>query len=559
MLTAIHIRDFALIEALTLDLQAGMTTLTGATGAGKSILIDAIGLVLGDRADSDMVRSGARRAQIDLEVALDDLPEVRAWLAERELGDAEAECHLRRIINADGRSKAYINTNPCNRQALRDLGRMLVDIHGQHAHHSLTQRESQRYLLDNYLDAPAALNEVAAAYGQWQTLKQKLQRCSGSAQDQDARCELLQFQVAELDDLALGDNELSELEAEQARLSHAEQLLATAQFALQALYDQDEIATHNQLSSVIGQLEDASAHDAELSEPLALLTEARIQISEATTSLRRYSDHLMVDPERLQWLEQRLTRIYDLARKHRVEPAELPALRERLAAELEQLQTARAAQAELAPQLAAAEARYRDAAAALSGERQRAATELGERVSSAMQALGMAGGQFAVDVQHDAQATLTPQGNDRVEFQVSANPGQPLKSLAKVASGGELARISLAIQMIAVSALTIPTLIFDEVDSGIGGGIAEIVGQQLALLGRQRQVLCVTHLPQVAAQADHHLQVSKYTGAGSTATQIQWLESGQRIQEIARMLGGVELTDATLAHAKDMLKRSRVD
>jgi DNA repair protein RecN (Recombination protein N) len=557
MIVSIHIRDFAIIDALGLELGPGMTALTGETGAGKSILVDALGLVLGDRADSTAVRAGTERAEISVGFDLGDNAQARTWLEEQAM-DAGDECLLRRMVGADGKSRAWINGTPTTLQNMKALGELLVDIHGQHAHQSLTRREVQRLILDEFADHPGLLDETRAGFREWQELKARLERAAGDDEARTARRDLLRFQTGELKALELGDDEVAGLDEEQRRLAHAGRLLEVAESVHQGLYADD-----GSVDTLLGKfqhlLEEVARLDTTLREPLELLDSARIQLRESADALHRYAERVELDPARLSFVEQRLSDIHDLARKHRVAPEALPALTRSLLEELEQLESDDEDLDALTRKVQAAEARYREAAGALTRSRRAAAKRLGGQVSEAMQGLGMEGGSFQVGVDSDPEMRPAAHGVDRIEFLVTANPGQPLQPLSKVASGGELSRISLAIQMIAARSLPIPTLIFDEVDSGIGGAVAEVVGRQLRALGAHRQVLCVTHLPQVAAQAHHHLQVSKHKGKADTRTRIQVLDDDSRVQEVARMLGGVELTDQTLAHAREMVGKAKGD
>ncbi|MGM0676522.1 MAG: DNA repair protein RecN [Pseudomonadota bacterium] len=552
MLTHIHIRDFAIVDELSLDLCDGMTALTGETGAGKSILVDALGLVLGDRADSGTVRHGAQRAEVSVQIEIGNEAAASAWLEEQ--GMESGECLLRRVVNRDGKSRAWINGSPATLQSLKTLGEMLVDIHGQHAHQSLLRKEVQRRILDEYADHPKRLAAMRQHHAQWQKLARRLADLSEDSQARDSRRDLLRFQVDELEALALGPDEWSQLEEEHGRLAHAGKLMELAESAYQALYERDGSA-ESLIGHFTGELEQGQTLDARLDEPRDLLATAHIQIREAADWLRRYADGLEMDPARLEFVESRMAAIQDLARKHRVEPQALPLVLEQMQAELTDLEEGMGNLDELRQAVDQALAECRKVAQALHQSRRKAADRLSRAVTEAMQGLGMEGGCFQCHVETQTKAEPTAQGTDQVSFQVSANPGQPVQPLARVASGGELSRISLAIQMIAARALPTATLIFDEVDTGIGGAVAEVVGRQLRALGEYRQVLCVTHLPQVAAQAHHHLQVSKHKGRDHTATHIQPLVDDNRIRELARMLGGVEITDQTLAHAAEMVDR----
>jgi DNA repair protein RecN (Recombination protein N) len=553
MLTQLRIRDFAIVEELELELAAGMTAITGETGAGKSILVDAISLLLGDRADSDVIRHGAERADLSALFDLDDLPAARAWLAERDL-DRDGECQLRRVVARAGRSRGYINGVPQPTQALRELGEQLVDIHGQHEHQSLLRREAQRQLLDDYAGHQALAAELAERYQTWSQLRRELRELRQAASERDARLDILRYHLRELAALNLAEGEVAHLESEQRRLAHASQLLDTSQRLLGWLSADEESSIADRLDHGLRELDALSRLDARLAPVGELLNAALIQIQEASGELRGYAQAIDLDPDHLAQVEQRLAAAHQLARKHRTAAEELPALRARFEAEREVLEHSETRLEALQQALKTARAAYQTDADRLSEQRATAARELSERVSTALAGLGMPGGCFAIVLERLEQPT--PAGLEAVEFQVSANPGQPLRPLARVASGGELSRISLAIQVIAAHAARIPTLIFDEVDTGIGGGVAEVVGRQLRALGGGRQVLCVTHLPQVAAQAHRQFKAEKETDGATTHTQVVLLESDARVTEIARMLGGLELTANTLAHAREMVDKA---
>ena len=553
MLTQLRIRDFAIVEDLDLELAPGMTAVTGETGAGKSILVDAIGLLLGDRADSDVIRHGAERADLSALFDLDALPAARAWLAEHDL-DSDRECQLRRVVARAGRSRSYINGIPQPTQALRELGEWLVDIHGQHEHQSLLRREAQRQLLDDYAGNQKLMAALDANFQTWNRLRRELRDLRQAASERDARLDILRYHLRELVALNLAEGEVVGLEREQRRLAHASQLLDTGQRLLDGLTESDETSIAERLDHCLRELDVLSRLDARLVPVGEMLSTALIQIQEASGELRAYVQGLDLDPEHLARVDQRLAAAHQLGRKHRVTAEELPALRARFEAELDALEHSETRLEELQQGVKTARATYQACADRLSELRAAAARELGERVSSALAGLGMPGGRFTIALERLDQPT--PVGLEAVEFQVSANPGQPLRPLSKVASGGELSRISLAIQVITAHAARIPTLIFDEVDSGIGGGVAEVVGRQLRTLGGGRQVLCVTHLPQVAAQAHQQLKVEKQTDGATTHTQVVLLEPTERVTEIARMLGGLELTANTLAHAREMVENA---
>jgi len=555
MLTHIYIRDFAIIETLDLELQTGMTALTGETGAGKSILVDAIGLVLGDRADSGVVRYGADNAEITLSVDVSTTPSAKAWLKAQAL-DADDTCILRRVISSVGKSRAWINGSPSNLGMLRALGEQLVEIHGQHEHQSLMKKEKQRQLLDDFADNTDVLAQVEAAYLAWKAVNDKFTQLSNQNSDHQAKLDLLRFQTQELNDLQLVENEVQALDKEYLRLSNAGQLMDVSNKSIQQLYDDDEQSVYSQLSHVLFDIEQQQSLDSAFKEPYELLLSAQIQIQEATDLLRQYQDSVELDPERLNWVENRISDIHNLARKHHTTSENLYAKWKALNAELSALEGDEYDIDALEAKREQLKATYLQKAKKLSNKRQKMAKTLSKGVSEAMQALGMQGGVFNVAVVDADNDHPILHGMDQIEFEVSANPGQPLKPLVKVASGGELSRISLAIQMIAAQQVTLPALIFDEVDAGIGGGTAEVVGQQLRSIGKSLQVLCVTHLPQVASQAHHHYKVTKVKAKSSTSTGIIKLEADARVEEIARMMGGVEITPSTLNLATEMLASS---
>ena len=553
MLSHIYLKDFAIIETLDLELKSGMTALTGETGAGKSILIDAIGLVLGDRADSGVVRHGAEKTEITLSVDINDTPNAKQWLIEQELNfdDNEDECILRRVITASGKSRAWINGSPCNLKMMRELGEQLVDIHGQHEHQSLMKKVMQRTMLDDFAENQQLRNKVAESYSVWKEISSKLALLNSQNSSHQAKLDLLRFQTQELDELQLSENETQKLDEEHARLSNAGQLIEMSSHSVVQLYDADEQSVYATISDVIQAIETAKQLDSNLQEPLEMLQNAQIQIQEATDLLRRYQEATELDPERLDWVNKRLSSFHELARKHQTTPELLFEKWQSLHSQLATLSGDDYDLDALQAKLDSSEADYLKTAKALSKSRQKASKILSDKVSKEMQKLGMEGGKFSIQIT-DIES-YSNHGIDDIEFMVSANPGQPLKALNKVASGGELSRISLAIQMIAAQKITLPALIFDEVDSGIGGGIAEVVGKQLRKLGANRQVLCVTHLPQVASCAHNHNKVTKIKEDSSTSTGILVLNNEQRVEEIARMMGGIDITQTTLSLAEEML------
>ncbi|MCE5180841.1 MAG: DNA repair protein RecN [Betaproteobacteria bacterium] len=548
MLLQLNIRDFVIVDHLELEFRPGFTVLTGETGAGKSILIDALSLVLGERADAGVVRANAARAEIEAEFDSHALPQLQSWLDENDLGGDPGICLMRRVVDAGGRSRGFINGRSATLQQLREAGEFLVDIHGQHAHQSMLKTAAQRELLDAYAGQGRLVKETTVAWRDWQALRRARLEREKNAAAYAEELERLEWQAKELATLNFSLQEWEELQAEHGRLSNAASLVEGAQYGLEVL-SESEMACLAQANGVIARLNNLVEYDAGLREVLDLLVPAEVQMSEAVYGLRHYLQRLDIDPERLAQCEQRLGEIHDTARKYRVGPEQLPELLAEKNARLSELSGFGTGGDETRRE-ATAQAHYLDLAGKLSAARKTAAQELGEKVSVAMQTLAMAGGRFEIAL---TACDGSPHGLEEIEFQVSAHSGLSPKPLAKVASGGELSRISLAIQVITSKVSLVPTLIFDEVDVGIGGGVAEIVGQLLKKLGAERQVLCVTHLPQVAAQGDHHWQVSKDMRDGSVVSHIRVLDRDVRIEEVARMLGGVEVTDTTRKHAAEML------
>lgn len=554
MLTHILIRDFAIIDALELEFDSGMTVLTGETGAGKSILVDALGLVLGDRADADVVRHGAEKAEVSAEFRLEDAKDAAAWLKENDL-EEDGQCILRRVVGKDGRSRAQVNGRSVPLASLKELGELLLDIHGQHEHQSLMRAAAQMALLDGYGELGAKLAETAKLYGEWKTAHERLASLKSAAGDRDARLELLRHQLSELVALNLKPGEAEAVDAEHRRLAHGGKLIETAQSLLDSLYEAEEGSAYQRVSRALATLDAQLELEPKFRDVQKTLSDAEVQLAEVADALRGYLADLDLDPKRLQWLEGRLATLHDLARKHRIEPEGLPARQESLEQELKLLENSEVTLQGLEDELKRLVAAYRLSAEALHAGRVKAAAELGKKVTVAMQELGMAGGKFEIAVSVPYPERYTPRGLDQVEFTVSANKGQPLKPLAKVASGGELSRIALAIQVIAAQAAAIPSMVFDEVDSGIGGSVAEIVGRQLRTLAAKRQVLCVTHLPQVASQTHRHFRVAKESKGAATLTRIEPLDKKAQVEELARMLGGVEITETTRKHAREMISK----
>ncbi|WP_432240685.1 DNA repair protein RecN [Herbaspirillum robiniae] len=546
MLRTLTIRDFVIVDAIELEFARGFSVFTGETGAGKSILIDALALALGGRGDASVVREGAAKADITADFSA--TPEVQAWLAEHEFAEEEGGVLLRRVIDNAGRSKAYVNGIAATAGQLRELGEMLVDIHGQHAHQSLMKSDAQRQLLDSQAGLLEQARDVAAAHKTWRALARQREEFEQNARNVLLERERLEWQVAELQRLAVKPGEWAEISAEHSRLSHAASLIGGAQEALSAI-SESESPILSQLSAITQKLGKLVDVDSALKPVLDSLEPAQIQLQEAVYALNDYLGRVELDPARLQAVEERLEAVHSTARKFHVQPDDLPQEHETLAGQLKQLADATDLDA-MRAQEEKLKAAYLNLAGKLSKARAKAATALSEAVTAAMQDLSMAGGRFSIALNECEPASY---GMEQVEFTVAGHAGVALRSLAKVASGGELARISLAISVIASHATGTPTLIFDEVDSGIGGGVAEVVGRLLKRLGQERQVLCVTHLPQVASQANQHFQVSKRNEAGRTLSQIDGLDAKARVEEIARMLGGLEITATTRKHARELL------
>jgi DNA repair protein RecN (Recombination protein N) len=555
MLNSLTIRNYAIIDKLELEFADGMTALTGETGAGKSILLGALGLVLGDRADSDSIKQSCDHADITAAFDTHNIPAASHWLNTHEL-DEDDDCILRRRVSKDGRSRAFINGNPVNVQTLRELGELLIDIHGQHEHQSLMKSTAQRQLLDDYANHLQLLNEVQNNFHDLKRTEQALEQLEQDTSDRANRIDLLSFQTQELDALALAENEYQQLNEKHSRMANAEKISSTIYHAINDLYSSDDANVLSQLSHHLSALTEIAEIDNKIQPAIDMLQEASVQLEESVSHLRDYIDDVELDPAELATVEQRIQSILDLARKHRVEPDDLPALHEKLENELNNITHADERLEDLRRQHAALVQLYKTNAIRLGDSRKKAAKKLNKEITTAMQTLGMKGGKFLIEVSSN-EDTVSVNGIDKVEFTVSANAGQACKPLARVASGGELARISLAIQMITAAQCRIPTMIFDEVDSGVGGGIAEIVGKQLRLLGKTNQVLCITHLPQVASQAHQHLRVQKKSEQEKTQTNVYPLNQNERIKEIARMLSGVEITEQSLAHAEDMITRAQ--
>lgn len=556
MLVHLSIDNYAIAEHIEAEFAGGMTVLTGETGAGKSILLDALGLALGDRADAAIVRAGAERAEIHATFDISAnaggaIAEARNWLESRDLlaGD---DCLLRRVVTAEGRSRGYINGQPATLQDLKALGELLIDIHSQHAHQSLLKSAQQRRLLDAFAGTETLAETLRHLAQQHQQCAARIDALSSDRDQQTARLQLLSYQVEELDRLALGPDELEQLEAEQRQLANSEAILRNSQHAL-ALCREGEINVVNILNQALRSLGELDSKQPALVEAEQMLGSALIQVEEASRELQHHLDQFEPDPERLFEVQNRLDAIYDIARKHRIQAPELPELHRQLAEELRNASGSGAQLEQLQEDLERLRRDYDRSALELSKRRQQAAGKLQKQVEKQLQALAMGGCKFTVALTPRANAEPHANGREDVEFLISTNPGSPAQPLNRIASGGELSRISLAIQVTTAQTSATPTLVFDEVDVGIGGATAEVVGNLLRELGSRGQVLCVTHQPQVASKGHHHFRVEKTTARQSTRAALRRLETDEKIEEIARMLGGITVTEQSRAHAREML------
>ena len=555
MIETIEINNFAIIDSIQIEFDRGLSALTGETGAGKSILLDAINLVAGDRADMQQVKSGSDKADISVCFNITNSIDAKNWLIEHDL-DSDDDCIVRRTLSSNGRSRGYINGHNVTMVQLRTLCEQLLDIHGQHEHQSLQKPQVQLELLDNYHKNQALVNTVEDSFKAWKKLQKQIQDIQQSTQQREQRIDLLQLYCDELTSLNLKPGEYDKLQSDYKKLANAEDLLRTVSSVLEQLADNENLNVQQLISSCEQSLSSQLVSDNNLQSTCTLINQSSILIQEAIIELRHYQDSIDVDQKALDDLNQRIVNCQTLARKHHVECNDLPELTEKLNTELSDLVTHGNDLDVLIEQQSEAEKLLVESASQLSAIRQSTALELSKKITGVMQQLGMNDGSFSIQVTADQSLkSVKAHGIDTVTYMVSANPGVPLRPLTKVASGGELSRISLAIQVIMSESATIPTLIFDEVDSGVGGGIAEMVGNKLRLLGHQHQVLCVTHLPQVASQAHQHYKVSKTSQNGITGTQIEKLDDEMRLEEIARMLGGMTITEQSRAHADEMIRK----
>ena len=551
MLAHLSVNNFAIVKSLQLELSKGMTTITGETGAGKSIAIDALGLCLGGRSDAGMVRQGEEKTEVSAAFLLENNLHATRWLEDNELLDG-GECILRRTISKEGRSRAFINGSPVPLSQLKSLGQLLINIHGQHAHHQLMKSDYQMAMLDQYAGHLNLLKSTRNAYQTWRQADNHLKELRENSQQNQAQKQLLEYQIKELNELSIGEEEYEDLEQEHKRLSNSGELATTCQQAIELIYEGEEVNALGILQSANNSLIQLAELDERLAELPNLLSEAIIQIEETNNELRTYLDSIDVDPGRMAYVEERFSKVMSMSRKHHVLPEELYKHHKDLLQQVEALDCSDEKLEELVNEV---ENQYQSFVAKsekLHKSRTRYAKELNKLITQSMHELSMEKAQFAIEV-NNTNTHPSPLGMDNVTFIVSTNPGQPMQPIAKVASGGELSRISLAIQVITAQKVDTPSLIFDEVDVGISGPTAAVVGKMLRKLGESTQVMCVTHLPQVAGCGHQQLFVAKNTKSGKTETQMHTLDEQQRVSELARLLGGSQITESTLANAKELL------
>lgn len=551
MLAHLSVNNFAIVKSLQLELAKGMTTITGETGAGKSIAIDALGLCLGGRAEASMVRQGEEKTEVSAAFSLENNIHATRWLEDNELLDNN-ECILRRTIGKDGRSRAFINGSPVPLSQLKNLGQLLINIHGQHAHHQLMKSDYQMAMLDQYAGHLNLLKSTRQAYQEWRQSDNALKQLRENSTQNQAQKQLLEYQIKELNDLALGEDEFEELEQEHKRLSNSGELAQTCQHAIELIYEGEDVNALGILQSASQSLIQLAELDEKLADLPNMLAEAIIQIEEANSELRNYLDNIDVDPARMNYVEERFSKVMSTARKHHVMPNELYQHHQELLEQIEALDCSDERLDEIAQEVDVKYQHFIARSEKLSKSRNRYAKELNKLITDSMHELSMEKAQFCIEISNQ-NCHPSPLGMDTVCFVVSTNPGQPMQPIAKVASGGELSRISLAIQVITAQKIDTPSLIFDEVDVGISGPTAAVVGKMLRKLGESTQVLCVTHLPQVAGCGHQQLFVAKHTKQGKTETQMHTLDNEQRVAELARLLGGSEITDSTRANARELL------
>lgn len=552
MLQELRIQNLALIEKLELVFQPGFTTLTGETGAGKSILLDALGLALGERADSGLVRHGTPKADVIAQFEVAQLPHVMSWLEEQEL-EAETQCLMRRTVTAEGRSKAYINGYPATANQLKTLGAMLIDIHGQHEHQNLLSANQQIHLLDAYANHANLLADTKLSYQHWQQLQKQLLQLEEEQADFQSRLELLSFQKNEFEELKPAEGEFESLSEEQNQLSHANEIKQACEQAYAHL--EEEQGAVDAINHAIHALSEIVDFNPSLQTTIEQLNSSLIEIQEAASEVHRTAEHIELDPEQLNEVEERLAKLFGMAKKYNLEAEELVEKHQQILSELERLENSDESLEQLKQEVNSAAQDFTHKALKLTQSREKAARKLSKIVTQGMQTLGMENGQFDISITQNE--TVNALGRDKVQFLVTANKGQPLQPLSKVASGGELSRISLAIQVATSEVASLPTMIFDEVDVGIGGGIAEVVGEKMQQLGASKQIFSITHLPQVASHGHQHLFIQKQTKGNVTSTSVTALNDNERVEELARMLGGKELTEQTRTHAKEMLQTAQ--
>lgn len=553
MLRQLSIKNYATVDTLDIEFQAGMSVITGETGAGKSIILGALGLTLGDRADKAIVRTGADKADICAEFDTSGIKAAALWLEQHDLDDAANICLLRRVVGSDGRTKGYINGSPVTMANLQELGEMLIDIHSQHEHQSLLHRSTHQRLLDEFCVKPKLLEDLQANFKQWQQNFQRIELLRDRSEEHSAQTQLLSYQLNELEEMAIGPNEADELEAEFKILNNADESIASVQAALALCSDNDEQNLNAMLSQTLTLLSELPDTDTRINSIRSLLETANIQIEEAIADLRDFNDAFEADPLRLEQVNARLSALHALARKHKVKPAELANITEALRQQLGELENSDEELARLSKLDTDMRKQHQTLAAEVTLQRQTGAKKLAQRVNVQLKSLGMPNATLEVLLSKADSKQPSLHGNEWVEFLVSTNPGQAPKPLIKIASGGELSRISLAIQVITAQTSHTPTLVFDEVDVGIGGGVARTVGELMRDLGKTTQILCVTHQAQVAGQGHQHFFVSKSSDKKSTLTRIVLLSDKEKVREVARMLGGDELSEESLAHAEQMV------
>ena len=555
MLISLQVRDFVIVEKIDIDFNSGMTALTGETGAGKSILVDALGLVLGERGNAQVVRNGAKRADFSAEFDISLLSHAKSWLKDNAL-DADNECFLRRVINSDGRSRAFINGNSVSILQLKTLSKMLIDIHGQHFHQSLGRSSVQMELLDYFGDLLSFREEVSQSFFTWAELDKRLKHIQYENKDRSSRLELIDFQIKELDSLNLTEGEYDELNQERRLIKNVGRIAEKTTLTLNALVDEEKNNINDLIATANRSLETLLELDDSIEPLIGMLETANIQITEIAETLRRYSENINLDPHRHNWVEERLDALQGAARKYNISVEELKPFLVKMRNEFDELSNAKEVSQELELKAKKKRVEFLEKANALSKMRNKASKDLSKSVTKIMNGLGMPGGKFEISIDKLNEDAANKIGIDNIEFLISANPGQKPLPLAKIASGGELSRMSLAIQVIASNGSNIPTMVFDEVDSGVGGSVAEMVGRRLQEIGKNRQVLCVTHLPQVASLANNHFKIKKESDGKTTKTFIEKLKKSDRVKELARMLGGIEITSKTIDHAEEMLSGS---